>query len=77
VAVFPVSLQDVAVSEDYLSRAVEFAIAEVASVNSAIFLAPLESALSVDDVVFEVASQSSDVRLKGSIALFLAIEKFS
>lgn len=80
VAVFPHSLQDIAVLQLDLSLAVELAILEISNVSPAVLLAPFHPLVfssPVYHVVIEVAGQSSSLSMKRAVSLLFAIEELT
>ena len=53
----------------------KFAIFEVSHIDPTIPLAPLELPMTVYDIILEVATQDSNLGIKGPLTFFLAIKK--
>jgi hypothetical protein len=77
VSVLPGAFEDVAVGQLHLSLPVELAVAEVAHVDAAVALAPLEPPRPVDHVVVKVPCQDARLRVQRAPPLLLAVGKLS
>jgi hypothetical protein len=72
---FPCPFQCVAIGEDDLSRPMKFAILEVAHVDPAIPLTPLELPRAVYNIILEVATENSNLGIQRPLTFLLAIRE--
>lgn len=79
-AVFPHSLQNIAVLQLDLSFAVELAILEISNIDTSVLLTPLHplvSSSSVYHIVLELAGQSSSFSVKRPVSLLFSVEELT